>query len=291
MEFTVNEATAAKVDPGNADQALAWDGTEGAYWAENAEYYDRAVARHHGPFMAAAGISAHDRVLDVGCGTGQTTRDAARAASSGSALGVDLSSAMLDYAREAAAREGVPNVRFELADAQIHPFTAEGYDVAISRTGAMFFADPVAAFTNISRALRPSGRLVLLTWQGPQDNEWIREFSTALAAGRDLPMPGPGAPGPFALADPDRVQSVLGAAGFTDLQLEPHREPMWFGENAEDAHRFVLGQLGWMLNGLDDDGKQRALDNLAATTTAHATSDGVLYGSATWTIHAIHARP
>lgn len=291
MGCAMNEPTAIKVDPSNTDQAKAWGGTEGAHWAVNAEHIDHAVERYHGPFMAAAGISAQDHVLDIGCGTGQTTRDAARAASSGSALGVDLSPAMLDYARDAAVREGVRNVRFEQADAQIHPFTAEAYDVAISRSGAMFFGDPVAAFTNIARALRPGGRLVLSTWQGFSDNEWLRELMSALAAGRDLPTPPPGAPGPLSLADPDRIRAILGAAGFTDVQLESRREPMWFGKDAADAQRFVLGQLGWMLDDLDDDGKRRALDNLTATLTAHDTADGVLYGSAAWTIQATHARP
>jgi ubiquinone/menaquinone biosynthesis C-methylase UbiE len=282
----VNEVIALNVDPSNTEQAMAWDGDEGAYWADNAEQFDRTVASYHGPFMAAANISDHDQVLDIGCGTGQTTRDAARAASSGSALGIDLSARMIAYAGQVAAGERLVNVSFEQADAQIHPFIAENFDVAISRTGAMFFGDPVAAFTNVARALRRGGRLVLLTWQGLNGNEWIRELFTAMAAGRDLPTPPPDARGPFSLAGADRVRAILGAAGLTEIQLEPRSEPMWFGEDADAAQRFVLGLLGWMLDGLDDDGKQRAVDNLAATLTAHDTGHGVLYGSATWTIRA-----
>jgi SAM-dependent methyltransferase len=281
-----NEVIALKVDTSNTDQASAWNGDEGAYWADNAEHLDRAVAGYHVPFTAAANISSQDRVLDVGCGTGQTTRDAARAASSGSALGVDLSVRMIDHARQVAAREGLANVSFEQADAQIHPFKAEDFDVAISRTGAMFFGDPVAAFTNIARALGRGGRLVLLTWQGPDDNEWIRELFTAMAAGRDLPTPPTNTPGPFALADPERVRAVLDSAGFTDIQLEPHSEAMWFGEDAADAERFALGLLGWMVAGLNNEGRRRAVDNLRVTLTAHDTGHGVLYGSATWTIRA-----
>lgn len=282
----MNEVTASNVDPSNAGPARAWDGGEGAYWADHAEHFDRAIASYHVAFTAAASISAHDRVLDVGCGTGQTTRAAARAATSGSALGVDLSVRMLDYAREVAAREGLANVSFEPADAQIHPFVAEEFDVAISRTGAMFFGDPVAAFANIARALRRGGRLVLLTWQGLDLNEWIRELSTAMAAGRDLPTPPADTPGPFSLADPERVRAVLGAAGFTDIQLEPHSEAMWFGEDAGAAQQFALGLIGWMLDSLDDDGRRRAVENLSATLTAHDTGHGVFYGSATWTIQA-----
>ena len=196
------------VDPSNTEQARAWDGDDGAYWAHNAEQLDRSMAALHVPFMAAANLATHDRVLDIGCGTAQTTRDAARAASSGSAFGVDLSLQMIEQARHIAAREGLVNVSFEHADAQIHPFKDEYFDVALSRTGAMFFGDPVAAFTNIARALRRGGRLVLLTWQGLEGNEWIRELSTAMAAGRERPNPPVGAPGPFSLSDhptsPDR---------------------------------------------------------------------------------------
>jgi SAM-dependent methyltransferase len=277
------------VDPSNAEQAQAWDGEEGGYWADNAERFDRAVAGHHGPFMAATAVTATDRILDIGCGTGQTTRDAARSATAGTALGVDLSARMIDYARQHAARERLGNASFEQTDAQVHPFAPESFTVAISRTGAMFFGDPVAAFTNVGRSLRPGGRLVLLTWRGPGQNEWIRELSEALAAGRDLPLPPAQAPGPFALSDPDRVKRVLTAAGFTGIELHARTEPMWFGRDPDDAERFVLGLLGWMLHGLDDSGQARALDNLRATLAAHDTGQGVTYQSATWTVHAIRA--
>jgi SAM-dependent methyltransferase len=278
--------TKLKADPSNTEQARAWDGDAGAYWAHNAEHFDRSMSALHVPFMAAANVAAHDRVLDIGCGTGQTTRDAARTASSGSAIGVDLSLRMIERARRVAAREGLVNVSFQHVDAQIHPFKDEYFDLAFSRTGAMFFGDPTAAFTNIARALRCGGRLVLLTWQGLEGNEWIRELSTAMTAGRELPIPQATAPGPFSLSDPQRVRTVLGAAGFTDIQLEPRSDAMWFGDDADSAQQFVLGLLGWMLSGLDDEGRQLAVDRLRATLTAHDTGHGVLFGSATWTIQA-----
>jgi SAM-dependent methyltransferase len=231
--------------------------------------------------MATAAIGERDHVLDVGCGTGQTTRDAAHAATAGSALGVDLSSRMLDHARRRATEEGVTNATFAQADAQIHPFEPGSYDVAISRTAAMFFGDHVAAFTNIGRALRPGGRLVLVTWQPLPGNEWIREISMALAAGRDLPAP-PSDAGPFALSDPDRVRTLLTSAGFADIEFEGTTSGMWFGNDADDAHRFVLGLMGWMLEGLDDAGRARASDALHTTMAAHETPDGVLFESAAW---------
>ena len=275
------------VAPANAEQLRAWDGDEGAYWADHAERFDRGVAAYHGLFLEDAAIADTDHVLDIGCGTGQTTRDAARIARSGMALGVDLSSRMIAYARQRAAEEQVHNARFVQADAQVYAFDTEAFDVAISRSGAMFFADPVAAFTNIGRALRPGGRLVLLTWQGPAANEWIREITGALAAGRDRPAPPPEAPGPFALSDPDRVRGILDAAGYTDVELHPRSELMWFGDDADDAHAFILGLMGWMLEGLDDRGGTRARDDLHQTLAAHETDRGVLLQSTTWTIHAV----
>jgi SAM-dependent methyltransferase len=282
---------AVPVATANAAQLHAWDGNEGAYWAEHADDFDRALAAYHQPFLEAAGIRDADRVLDIGCGTGQTTRDAARAAKSGSALGVDLSSQVIEYAHRRAVKERVGNVAFEQADAQVYPFDAGTFDVVISRTGAMFFGDPVAAFANISRALRPGGRLVLLTWQGPGPNEWIRELSGALAAGRNLPQPPPETPGPFALSDPERVRTILTAADYTDIRLDGRSEPMWFGHDAERAYEFVLGLMSWMLEGLDDALRAQALDNLRVNMAAHDTGRGVLYESATWTIHAIRREP
>jgi SAM-dependent methyltransferase len=280
------ETAGLRFDPSNTAQARIWDGDEGAYWAANAARFDETVAAYHRPFLDAAGIGASDRVLDIGCGTGQTTRDAARSAPSGWALGVDLSALMIALACRLAAAEGVANARFEQADAQIHPFGAGAFDVAISRTGAMFFGDPVAAFRNTAGALRPGGRLALLAWQGLSRNEWVQELFTALAAGRELPAPPPEAPGPFSLADPERVRRLLGAAGFADVQLQAVSGPMYFGPNVEDAYGFVLGLLGWILEGLDEAGRQRALAALRASLVAHDSGHGVSYGSAAWIITA-----
>ena len=274
------------VDAANIDQLRAWDGEEGAYWAANADYFDRAVAEHHRRLLSAAAIAGSDRVLDIGCGTGQTTRDAARQASDGSAVGIDLSAQMLDVARSRAAAEGLTNVTFVQADAQIHGFDAAAFDVAISRTGAMFFADRAAAFANIAGALVPGGRLALVAWQGLAGNEWLREISGALAAGRDLPAPPSDTPGPFSLSDPTVVRDVLTSAGFDDIAVDGCEAPMWFGADAADAHRFVLGLMGWMLQGLDDEGRERALEGLATTMASHATDGGVLFESAAWVITA-----
>jgi ubiquinone/menaquinone biosynthesis C-methylase UbiE len=277
-----------EVHPFNADARRAWDGVDGAYWAANEAMFDDSLQRYRDRFLQACAIAPTDRVLDIGCGNGQTTRDAGRAAPDGEALGVDLSSAMLAQARQRAREEGLANVRFVHADAQIHDFGAGAFDLAISRTGTMFFGDPVAAFTNIARALCPDGRLVMLVWQTFPQNHWVRDFTEALAAGRDLQAPAPDAPGPFSLADPVRTRSILGAAGFGEVTIDGYEEPMYFGATADDAYRFVRGLsfTDWMLQGLDEAARKGALDALRATIDAHATDEGVLYASAVWVVNA-----
>src|SRR5918997_3618079 len=139
----------------NVEMAAAWDGAEGEHWAEHAERYESIGSAFWDALVAPVRIAPDDDVLDVGCGTGRSSRDAARLATSGTVLGVDLSGPMLERARLAAEKERLPNVRFLQADAQVHPFPKAAFDVALSSFGAMFFADPLAAFTNIARSLRP----------------------------------------------------------------------------------------------------------------------------------------
>ncbi|RZT87672.1 methyltransferase family protein [Pseudonocardia sediminis] len=277
------------IAPSNRDQLRSWDGDGGAYWAEHATRYDEGVAAYRPHFVAATAVRPADTVLDIGCGAGQTTRDAARAATGGSALGVDLSSRMLDVARRLAEQEGVANATFRQADAQTYPFAPDSFDVAISRTGAMFFGDPAAAFANIARALRPDGRLVLMTWQPLAQQEWLRSYFAALSAGRDLAPPPSGAPGPLALDEPGHVRDLLGRAGFADVELTGVREPMYVGPDADDATRFILGQFGGMVDGLDDDARARAVEALHAVMAAHLTDRGVLFDSAIWLVRARRA--
>ncbi|MGY1693934.1 class I SAM-dependent methyltransferase [Geodermatophilus sp. SYSU D00814] len=273
------------VDPGNAAQHSSWEGSQGQFWAAEADRFDRSVARYDAPFLAAAAVRPADRVLDVGCGTGATTRAAARRAVAGSAVGVDLSSAMLAVARRRAEEEGLDNVVFVHADAQVADLPG-GSDVAVSRAGAMFFADPVAALANVGRALLPGGRLVLLVWQAAAANEWITEITTALAAGRPVPAPPPGAPGPFSMADPARVEEVLDGAGYRSVSVDALREPLWLGADADDAFGFVTGLAGWMLDGLDDAARDAALGDLRRRVEAHQGGDGVEFGSAAWLVTA-----
>src|SRR5262249_19235984 len=163
------------------------------------------------------------------------------ASTRGRAVGVDLSSAMLARARETARAAGLSNVDFVQGDAQVYPFEARAYDLGISRFGVMFFGDPVVAFGNIARALRPAGRIV---WRSLAENEMFSEIRRAIAVGRDLPTPPPGVPSPFGLADPDFTRSALDAAGFVDIAFEARNATNYAGTDVERAYTF-LSTLGF----------------------------------------------
>lgn len=276
------------VEIANVDMAAAWDGDEGDGWARDWKRYDRSIQRYQNRLLTASTIDASDQVLDIGCGNGESTRAAARVAVDGSALGIDLSTRMVERARELASREGPANVAFERADAQIHAFEPKAHDVAISRFGAMFFADRIAAFANISHAIRPDGRLVLLAWQELDRNEWLVEIRAALAAGRELPTPPAGVPGLFGLADRESVEVDLRAAGFAQVVVEQVEEPVWAGSDADDACLFFsnTGLARGLLQDLDDAARASAIGSLKETMVEHETADGVEFGSAAWLITA-----
>src|SRR2546429_32214 len=205
--------------------------------------YDAELRRHNEVLRQACGVQIHDRVLDIGCGTGQTTRQAARTAQAGSALGVDISAPAMERARELARAEGIRNVTFERADAQVHRFPRERFDLGISRFGTMFFGDPGAAFANIRRALRPAGRLVMMVWQAPGRNEWdvvIRQSLDGPKGPVAAASAGPG-PDPFSLADPPAVTELLEAAGFADVTFTDVHEPVYYGPDVAAALERVRG--------------------------------------------------
>ena len=142
----------------NTEQLAAWNGDEGEHWSTHEERYDATTRVHSELLVDLAAIEPSEQVLDLGCGCGASTRDAARAAGDGAAVGIDLSSQMLDVARRRAVEEGLDNVSFVHGDAQVHVLRPATFDVVVSRFGAMFFADPVAAFVNVGGAMRPGGR-------------------------------------------------------------------------------------------------------------------------------------
>jgi SAM-dependent methyltransferase len=272
----------------NLEQAAAWDGPEGDHWTEHAEHYERTTCRHRDWLLRAELLSPDDDVLDVGCGTGALTRAAARRALGGSALGVDLSRRMIERARDLATAERITNAWFEQADAEVHAFAPANVDAVISSFGATFFGDPLRAFANLANTLRPGGRLGLLVWRELARNEWVSAIRDALAAGRSLPVPPPGVPGPFALADTNHVRDLLDRSGLVNIDLQPVDEVMDFGVDAEQAFAFIseMGIVQGLTEDLDADTKAEAFDKLRASLAASETVDGVLFDSSAWLITA-----
>jgi ubiquinone/menaquinone biosynthesis C-methylase UbiE len=246
--------------------------------------YDAELRLHNELLRAAARVGSRDRVLDIGCGTGQSTREAARAAVTGSAVGVDLSAPMLERARQLSGDQGLTNITYQRADAQVHRFPPAHFDLGISRFGTMFFADPVAAFTNIGRALRPAGRLVLLVWQERDRNEWataIRQTLTTASATRR-------GPDPFSLADPAVTEAILAAAGFAEVSFTDVHEPVYYGPDSATAFDAVLRLLKFddLLADLDAAAAEQARMRLRTTLDAHNTDGGVYFDSRAWIITA-----
>jgi SAM-dependent methyltransferase len=268
----------------NTHQAEAWNGYEGRHWADHQDRYDALNAGLNGPLLAAAAIGAAERVLDVGCGTGQLTRLAARAATGGRVVGVDLSAPMLDRARRTARAEGLTNVTFEQGDAQVHPFPAGGYDVAVSRGGIMYFADPVAAFANLGHALAPGGRLRFVCARG-SGGEQFGAVWAAMAA--HVPLPDAAEdhePGPASFTDGDTIAAVLAEAGFTDGALEPIETEMDFGPDPEDAARFVFGwgPVRFWLRDADPAAADRAREAVAEALRPFHRAGSVVLRSTGW---------
>jgi SAM-dependent methyltransferase len=276
--------------PGGPNAAMAemWNGPSGEVWLAHDALHDRALAPWGDAVLAAAPPGPGDRVLDVGCGTGAMTRTAARRAVGGSALGVDISAVIVARAQAKAAAEGVVNVSFTVADAQVHPFTPASVDVVLSRFGVMFFDDPEAAFANIGRALAPGGRLAVACWQDLAANDWVRVPFAAMAEHVGPPEIDPGAPGPFSLAHPDRVRAVLAAAGFVDVALTGVEAPMLLGSDAAEAFERMRtgGTTRIMVEGKDPERVARAMDALRDLVEALDRAGDLTLPARAWVVTA-----
>ncbi len=272
----------------NSAQADCWNTAVGHTWAEYHDQLDRQIGALGNAALAALAPATGERLLDVGCGCGHTTADiAGRVGAAGSVLGVDLSMPMLEVARRRRLAPGAGRVEFRQLDAQTADLGRSRFDAAYSRFGVMFFSDPVAAFANVRRALRPGGRLGFVCWQALDKNPWILE---PLEAARPflppLPVPDPTAPGPFAFADEGRVRTVLGTAGFTDISVQPFTTPIG-GSDLDDSLQLALrvGPLGAAIR------EHPALaaglvDPVRAVLARHVTPAGVLMPAAVWIVRA-----
>lgn len=275
----------------NDRQARYW-AEHGKVWVAVQETIDLQLAPFAEALFDAAAPRAGEIVLDVGCGCGTTTTAVAHAVEpGGTVVGVDLSPPMLDRARERLDEEGLTNVELVHADAQEHPFPAHRFDLIVSRFGMSFFADPVAAFSHLRAALKPSGRLVFVTWQDPRHNPWALVPVLAVAPLVPLPpTPDVGEPGPFSLAEPERTRGLLEKAGWVDIELSPVNVRATIGNTAalDDAVTFLL-DLGPAHVALADAPEEVRAEARAAVREAlrlYRTRRGVKMPAAVWLVSA-----
>jgi SAM-dependent methyltransferase len=266
--------------------ALTQDEVRVGAWAEIREPLERQLAPLGRRALAALAPQPGESILDIGCGGGETALDLARAvAPDGTVVGIDLSAAVLAFARRAAAE--CKRVRFVQADAQLFAFEPASFDAAFSRFGVMFFADPVAAFVNIRRSLRPNGRVAFVCWRALEQNPLdILPLTAASAHLPPQPAHDPDAPGPFAFADPDRVRGILERAGFGEIDITAHDEQVGSGDL--DTMLAVCSRVGALGKILRENPELRAaaIPAVRSALAAHGGPDGVRLNAATWVVTA-----
>ncbi len=272
----------AEGDEPNRSQIEYWNARGEGAWVPRQERMDAMLAPMGAAMLEAADLENGNRVLDVGCGCGDTTLAAAtRVGPEGRVTGVDVSGPMLRLARKRAeglASSEAGKVVFVEADAQTADLASLRVDRVISRFGVMFFSDPVAAFTNVRTALVPGGRLAFVCWQTAQQNPWMGFAPRAVADILEFPAPEPGAPGPFAFGERDLVTGVLGDAGFADISLAPLEgtNDIMGGATVEGAveQAIAVSSIESMIEG-DAELGARVRDRLSGAFS-DASRDGVL---------------
>jgi SAM-dependent methyltransferase len=270
-----------------AEQEALWNGPGGASWLAAYERIERSIGGFSADAMAEAAARPGERVLDVGCGTGATTAElAARVAPGGSALGVDISRILIEAAR---AQKAAANLSFAVGDVTAFPFEARSFDLVFSRFGVMFFADPVAAFGNLRRALAPSGRLVFVCWRTPRENPWgLVPFKAAAPHLPPVERPGPEDPGQYAFGDRARVERILMEAGFATPSFRPLDRDNVLGKDIEEA-LLNIGRFGPLARLFADAASEqvaRAKAAVAAALAPHAGPAGVVLAAACWLVSA-----
>ena len=272
-----------------SDQVAFWNGPGGERWARHQEELDRSLEPLGRFALDRAAARPGEHVVDVGCGCGATSLSLASAVGErGSVLGVDLSAPMVARAKERAASAGVRNATFALGDATTHPFESNA-DLVFSRFGVMFFPDPVAAFKNLRGALRAGGRMAFLCWAAPGDNPWMHvPVAAASSIVTPPPPPAPDDPGPFALANRDRVSGILEQARFVDVRIEAFASEYCFGPDLDAAAAFAVetGPAARLLGDVDDATRARARVAVREALTPYLGPRGVTLATSTWLVSA-----
>lgn len=271
--------------PEENQQEAYWNEEGGECWVENIDRLEAMLSDLSARLIAHAAPTTGEQVLDIGCGGGVTSAALAEATGpTGKVLGADISAVILKVARER--YTDVTNLEFATADAGVFPFDAGRYDLIASRFGIMFFPDPEAAFTNIRRAGKSGGRIVFACWRGVEENPWMG--APVAAAFSVLPRPekpDPEAPGPFSLADPSRVQRILSAAGFSDVEVTAVDERLNLGD-IEPALDFLtkVGPAAEPLKEAAPAERAEAIAAMRAALDKGNTPKGVVMPSAIWLV-------
>jgi SAM-dependent methyltransferase len=272
----------------NRDQAVLWNDASGRTWVEMQEVLDRMLAPFEAPLADAAFPGTGGRVLDIGCGAGATTLSMARRLGpTGLCLGVDISGPLVAAAKARAAAEGLGSAAFVQADAQTYGFEPADFDAVISRFGVMFFDDPEAAFANIRRGARPKAKLAFVAWRSPAENPFM--ITAVFAAAPFLPpfpVPDPGAPGQFGFADGDRVQRILDASGWTDIEVRPLDVPSTVSEADLLAYATRLGPVGLALRDADEPTRARTAEAVRAAFEPYVQDGVARFTAACWLVTA-----
>ena len=282
--------SAAPLHADNAAQAEYWNSVAGRRWTDRQEEQDRVLRPVSERLIAAADAKPGQRIIDIGCGCGDTTIDfAARVMPGGEVLGLDVSEPMLARARERAP-SGLP-ARFVLADATVYDFEPEWADLAVSQFGVMFFADPARSFANLRRGLKPGARLAFACWREAKQNPWMMiPLREAKKHAPPLPETNPEDPGPFAFADDARVRRILSAAGFADIVVTPEDLDLDLaigrGLDAAVAGALGIGPTSRILDGQPEAVRAAAAADIRKALAERAKGDSVPLGAAIWIVTA-----
>lgn len=273
----------------NLDQADFWNGQGGETWTTQRDRFNTMLRPIGLEAIERAAPQPGESVLDVGCGTGDTTVELARrVAPTGSVTGIDISETMLTTAREINA-DAAGWVKFEEADAQTKDFGDQSFDLIFSRFGVMFFDDSVAAFTNLRRALRREGRVVFACWQPVTRNGWVHVARDIVARHVTLEPPGdPRAPGPFAFGEEGYVRGIMEKAGFKDIALESHETTVLTGRSLETAVETVTerGPMSRAIHDASEHLQARIREDLTEALADHVHDDGIRLSAAVWLVSA-----